>query len=1136
MASDPITGLPSAAALTGSDPIVTVQAGVTVQSDVDAMKAFMDASPIMQFKGQADALAVDEAAATGTSTFQNGDVYRINVAATAPHAFSDISEDLNIGDWVVFNGTIFQKQDGTDPTAAETKTAYESNADTNAFTDAEKTKLTGIETAATADQTGAEIKAAYEVETNAFTDTLFTKLGGIEALADVTDTANVDTAGAVMETDYNAQTVLLAVADDTPLPVTVAASSFVGRKATGDVGTMTDAEARIVLNVEDGATADQTDAEIKTAYENNANTNEFSDAEQTKLTGIEALADVTDTTNVDAAGAVMETDYNAFTVLAADTDDTPAALTVGASTLVGRKSTGGIVALTGTEASEILGVDELALAQNVLLNDQSSGILDGGIISINGGDNTKFDFTAADLHIIDNFTDPKNPVVSHIEITAQTAITATEIGTDNITFIGIRLDNVAPTEGTATSVSATINGSAGTVFITQKPTEYTREETRDIVQIGIILHSGAFITGAFNVQQIVPNVALQLYDLAFAVGVINVEGNEFSANGANLSVDKTVGKIFRQGSNNDGTAAGLKNPNINTIPAGTPMTFNYIHRNGSGGFTVLADTTFIDPDQFDDGSGTLAAVGNNKFTIKRIYVATANQIRIEYGQVIYNSISEAEEAIITATVSSATLIAESAFRGWLLVKKGETNLTAAIVAGDAKFIVAGKFNNLSPGTMLGEINTASNVGIGGVGVFDAKIGVDLQFKNINAGSSKVTITDDVANNEVDIDVVPGNINTSALNNDALFISNVVEDTTPQLGGNLDGQGNDITSLANLITDNLAINITPLGRFNLGFDSNSNRRATFQGSFNGINGVTLELIKSRGTLVAPTAVVNGDNTALLTFKGHDGTNFLQTAVIRVEVDGAVSTGVVPQAICFGTGTTAPETDHMRIGSDGLIRFHAYNAGVLTTDANGNITETAAVTVAQGGTGSITPSGARTNLSVKKVGKETLWIPATAMTPATTNGAATGQIETSTNKINVETLDFDKDTDEFAHFNIALPKSWNLGTITYQLFWTAATGGTTGIAFALQGVAIGDNVTNDTAYGTAVIIIDDAQTGANEIYVSAESAAITIANSPVDDQVCFFRLFRDVSDANDDLAEDAQLIGIKFHFTLDAEDDA
>lgn len=76
------------------------------------------------------------------------------------------------------------------------KTAYESNANTNAFTDADETKLDGIEAGATADMTNAEIKSAYEAnaDTNAFTDAEQTKLAGIEAGADVTDGANVTTA------------------------------------------------------------------------------------------------------------------------------------------------------------------------------------------------------------------------------------------------------------------------------------------------------------------------------------------------------------------------------------------------------------------------------------------------------------------------------------------------------------------------------------------------------------------------------------------------------------------------------------------------------------------------------------------------------------------------------------------------------------------------------------------------------------------------------------------------------------------------------------------------------------------------------------------------------------------------------
>ena len=62
-------------------------------------------------------------------------------------------------------------------------------------------KLDGIETAATADQTGAQIKTAYEAEsdTNAFTDADETKLDGIETAADVTDETNVTAALPVSE-------------------------------------------------------------------------------------------------------------------------------------------------------------------------------------------------------------------------------------------------------------------------------------------------------------------------------------------------------------------------------------------------------------------------------------------------------------------------------------------------------------------------------------------------------------------------------------------------------------------------------------------------------------------------------------------------------------------------------------------------------------------------------------------------------------------------------------------------------------------------------------------------------------------------------------------------------------------------
>ena len=60
--------------------------------------------------------------------------------------------------------------------------------------------------------------------------------------------------------------------------------------------------------VEVNATADQTDAEVKAAVEAASDSNTFTDADHSKLNAIEASADVTDATNVTAAGALMDSE------------------------------------------------------------------------------------------------------------------------------------------------------------------------------------------------------------------------------------------------------------------------------------------------------------------------------------------------------------------------------------------------------------------------------------------------------------------------------------------------------------------------------------------------------------------------------------------------------------------------------------------------------------------------------------------------------------------------------------------------------------------------------------------------------------------------------------------------------------
>ena len=168
----------------------------------------------------------------------------------------------------------------------------------------------------------------------------------------------------------------------------------------------------------------------------------------------------------------------------------------------------------------------------------------------------------------------------------------------------------------------------------------------------------------------------------------------------------------------------------------------------------------------------------------------------------------------------------------------------------------------------------------------------------------------------------------------------------------------------------------------------------------------------------------------------------------------------------------------------------------------------------------------------IGKQSMWIPATAMYPTATAGcAAIASVESTAGRPDMKVLDFDASSDENAQFSVAMPSYWNEGTITFQVFWTTAATDTDGVAWSLAGVCVSDNDTIDVAFGTAVVVTDDALGAAEDLCVTAESGAVTLGGSPAAGDLAYFNIERDVSDGNDDMEEDARLIGIKIFYTVD-----
>ena len=162
-----------------------------------------------------------------------------------------------------------------------------------------------------------------------------------------------------------------------------------------DSNVFTDADHTKLNAIEASATADQTDAEIRAAVEAASDSNVFTDADHSKLDGIEASADVTDATNVTAAGALMDSELadiaavkginQALTTTSSPTfagitgpltgnASTASALGTARTINLGGEVTGSAsfdgsqdITITGTIAANSIGINELAL------NDGSNG-------------------------------------------------------------------------------------------------------------------------------------------------------------------------------------------------------------------------------------------------------------------------------------------------------------------------------------------------------------------------------------------------------------------------------------------------------------------------------------------------------------------------------------------------------------------------------------------------------------------------------------------------------------------------------------------------------------------------------------------------------------------------------------------
>ena len=281
--------------------------------------------------------------------------------------------------------------------------------------------------------------------------------------------------------------------------------------------------------------------------------------------------------------------------------------------------------------------------------------------------------------------------------------------------------------------------------------------------------------------------------------------------------------------------------------------------------------------------------------------------------------------------------------GLFASKVGDDLQFKSLVAGTNITLTSSATEILIDASGAGQTNTASNVGVAGVGVFKQKTGVDLEFKNINAGSTKITVTNDAGNNEIDIDVDPSNINTADLNNDALFINSAgapVQSVNTQTGTVvLDADDISDTSTTNKFTT--AGDITKLSGIEALADVTDTANVTAAGAL-----MDSEVDADIKTLVLPASTTI--------------TAFAQTFLDDAAAVNVRTTLDVDQA---GTDNS---TDVTLAGTPNYITI----VGQVITRALIDLTThvMGILPIANGGTNASTAAGARTSLDVDQAGTD------------------------------------------------------------------------------------------------------------------------------------------------------------------------
>ena len=249
---------------------------------------------------------------------------------------------------------------------------------------------------------------------------------------------------------------------------------------------------------------------------------------------------------------------------------------------------------SGLDADLLDGVSGERFIENL-----QTGILYGGLISINAGNTATFDVSAGAGIIVNiggSTTGYPTPTITNVSWTAKTGVTTGYLGSTEETFISVN--------------------SSGNLVL--QSTVWSETQYDSQIPIGTLFHHGTgYIDLAISIPHVSYGQAQQFDPFIRAFGPLKLNGYELTGSTADFKIYKSSGKAYLMGRN---YAVDPNNPNVVTDTASNPVQYYYMfYREGSGGFDTTILTTGTDVTNYDDGTGILNSVPSGKYTTQRIF-------------------------------------------------------------------------------------------------------------------------------------------------------------------------------------------------------------------------------------------------------------------------------------------------------------------------------------------------------------------------------------------------------------------------------------------------------------------------------------------------------------------------------------